>query len=36
VSYQTEVALLHEDEDQLVGVFRGLEDLDPIDDGLKL
>jgi hypothetical protein len=36
VSYQTDLPFLHEDDDQLVGVYRGLEDLDPEDDGLKL
>jgi hypothetical protein len=36
VSYQTDLGLLPEDDEQLVGVYRGLEDLDPEDDGLKL
>jgi len=34
VSYQTDPGLLLEEDDQLVGVYRGLEDLDPEDHGL--
>ena len=37
ISYADDDPLgMHDDDDTLVGVFRDLSDLDPIDDGPKL